>query len=618
MNRFSSSSASSPQQHQQLLVLYEAAAKVVSSIARYTIDPTSSALYNKEILHSLCAPLLSSLVNSTEEREVEIEGVVLCLQSIVESEKWKYSDLALHRRLCDCINSTLLSVNVPKANVSCLNGHETDGTGVGLFVNGSQSNVPSLRHVVNEPQTDGLGALQRCAVSTSALGVNNIRSASSLGENVTESGSNLLLNSTQTASALGVTGSQISLDYSSDSSHPASGIDVNGIHLDLGLGVNGSQGATSSLSLSMKDSQLASPLGVKNTQPTISTLAVGVNGTQFVSPLCVNNTLSGSPLGANSHEVAAILQLMKSVTKFCTEAAQPHSVEWLKLGLNHLERKKKVSLWQNRVASAQLISTILRTYNLLNLELDLHKIKEVLISCQIHDSLPVVRAAVAEALEALPGHGNPCEMALSDASSPLKGFALHSLSPGSITSSLFHDNMDPSLSASPAPSPSSSSSSSQMKHYPREVKDFPFHKKSSPGFDVSPSFTSAKPNSSPEWISQQAVNSKICYNVDTFKTPLRSASLGGDTDFTIFSFDKAEGSDAYRRNGSEIQCDESKSKILSFPEERSMNIEANRRFSRQVDDVLCNGCNDLLLTPDGKINEGGTDLGDKKVCFVFL
>ncbi|KAH7426379.1 hypothetical protein KP509_11G099000 [Ceratopteris richardii] len=84
--------------------LHEACAKVVTSVARYTIDPTKSLDSNQQIIFDLCSPLLpllSSKLNSSAT------GAAICLQALVESEKWKFAHPDLQELVCSRVTDAL-------------------------------------------------------------------------------------------------------------------------------------------------------------------------------------------------------------------------------------------------------------------------------------------------------------------------------------------------------------------------------------------------------------------------------------------------------------------------------------------------------------------------------
>ncbi|MCO5565124.1 hypothetical protein L7F22_018795 [Adiantum nelumboides] len=77
--------------------LHEACAKVITSVARYTIDPRRPHDSNQQILRSLCSPLLPVLSSRLESAAA---GAAICLRALVESEKWKFSPSDLQDALC--------------------------------------------------------------------------------------------------------------------------------------------------------------------------------------------------------------------------------------------------------------------------------------------------------------------------------------------------------------------------------------------------------------------------------------------------------------------------------------------------------------------------------------
>lgn len=84
--------------------LHEACAKVVASLARYTLDPTKPPESNQEILCSLCSPLLPGLAGKQGPAGA---GAAICLQALVESEKWKFAHSDLHDLICAKATSAL-------------------------------------------------------------------------------------------------------------------------------------------------------------------------------------------------------------------------------------------------------------------------------------------------------------------------------------------------------------------------------------------------------------------------------------------------------------------------------------------------------------------------------
>ncbi|MCO5602242.1 hypothetical protein L7F22_056370 [Adiantum nelumboides] len=77
--------------------LHEVCAKVVTSVARYTIDPRRPHGSNQQIFRSLCSPLLPVLSSRLESAAA---GAAICLRALVESEKWKFAPSDLQDALC--------------------------------------------------------------------------------------------------------------------------------------------------------------------------------------------------------------------------------------------------------------------------------------------------------------------------------------------------------------------------------------------------------------------------------------------------------------------------------------------------------------------------------------
>lgn len=80
--------------------LHQACAKVMSAVARYAIEPTSSAARSSlstDVLDSLCQPLLGLLSSNVEPVAV---GSATCLQAVVEAENWKLAAPELVHDVC--------------------------------------------------------------------------------------------------------------------------------------------------------------------------------------------------------------------------------------------------------------------------------------------------------------------------------------------------------------------------------------------------------------------------------------------------------------------------------------------------------------------------------------
>ncbi|KAJ7298282.1 hypothetical protein O6H91_Y006100 [Diphasiastrum complanatum] len=77
--------------------MQQACSKVVAAIARYTIDPATTAMEAEAVFQELCRPLLDVL---TAKFEPLATGAALCLQALVESEKWKLAPADIGIELC--------------------------------------------------------------------------------------------------------------------------------------------------------------------------------------------------------------------------------------------------------------------------------------------------------------------------------------------------------------------------------------------------------------------------------------------------------------------------------------------------------------------------------------
>lgn len=91
VTRSLSASGSSPPLHQ-------ACAKVVSALARYAIDPETSTAQADEILQDISKPLIEAI--AAGRLEPVSAGAAICLQALVESEKWKHAPPELISDLC--------------------------------------------------------------------------------------------------------------------------------------------------------------------------------------------------------------------------------------------------------------------------------------------------------------------------------------------------------------------------------------------------------------------------------------------------------------------------------------------------------------------------------------
>ncbi|KAF7819292.1 protein SINE1-like [Senna tora] len=77
--------------------LHQACSKVVPTIARYGIDPTTSEEKKRHIIHSLCKPLSDSLPSSQESLT---SGAALCLSALVDSDNWRFASDEMVNRVC--------------------------------------------------------------------------------------------------------------------------------------------------------------------------------------------------------------------------------------------------------------------------------------------------------------------------------------------------------------------------------------------------------------------------------------------------------------------------------------------------------------------------------------
>ncbi|KAK9290885.1 hypothetical protein L1049_009064 [Liquidambar formosana] len=77
--------------------LHQACSKVVPAIARYGIDPTTPEDNKRHIIHSLCKPLLDSLLGSQESLS---SGAALCLKALVDSDNWRFASDEMVNEVC--------------------------------------------------------------------------------------------------------------------------------------------------------------------------------------------------------------------------------------------------------------------------------------------------------------------------------------------------------------------------------------------------------------------------------------------------------------------------------------------------------------------------------------
>lgn len=84
--------------------LHQACSKVVPAIARYAIGPTTEEERKRHIIHSLCKPLSDCLLGSLENLS---SGAALCLQSLVESDNWRFASNEMINEVCQRVAGAL-------------------------------------------------------------------------------------------------------------------------------------------------------------------------------------------------------------------------------------------------------------------------------------------------------------------------------------------------------------------------------------------------------------------------------------------------------------------------------------------------------------------------------
>ncbi|KAK4282136.1 hypothetical protein QN277_013548 [Acacia crassicarpa] len=77
--------------------LHQACSRVVSAIARYSIEPTSPEEKKRHVICSLCKPLSDSLSSS---QECLTSGAALCLNALVDSDNWRFVSDEIVSRIC--------------------------------------------------------------------------------------------------------------------------------------------------------------------------------------------------------------------------------------------------------------------------------------------------------------------------------------------------------------------------------------------------------------------------------------------------------------------------------------------------------------------------------------
>ncbi|KAG6429066.1 hypothetical protein SASPL_107105 [Salvia splendens] len=84
--------------------LHQACSKVVPAIARYAIDPTTIEERKRHVIHSLCKPLSDCLLGSLENLS---SGAALCLQSLIESDNWRFASNEMINEVCQRVAGAL-------------------------------------------------------------------------------------------------------------------------------------------------------------------------------------------------------------------------------------------------------------------------------------------------------------------------------------------------------------------------------------------------------------------------------------------------------------------------------------------------------------------------------
>ncbi|PON78170.1 Coatomer beta subunit [Parasponia andersonii] len=84
--------------------LQQACSKVVPAIARYGIEPSSPEERKRHVIHSLCNPLLDSLLGS---RESLTSGAALCLRALVENDNWRFASYEMVNKVCQNVAGAL-------------------------------------------------------------------------------------------------------------------------------------------------------------------------------------------------------------------------------------------------------------------------------------------------------------------------------------------------------------------------------------------------------------------------------------------------------------------------------------------------------------------------------
>lgn len=84
--------------------LHQACSKVIPSISRYGIDPTTPEEKKRHVIHSLCKPLSDSLLVNQENLS---SGAALCLKALVDSDNWRFASNEMVNEVCQRVAGAL-------------------------------------------------------------------------------------------------------------------------------------------------------------------------------------------------------------------------------------------------------------------------------------------------------------------------------------------------------------------------------------------------------------------------------------------------------------------------------------------------------------------------------
>ncbi|KAL3534053.1 hypothetical protein ACH5RR_007574 [Cinchona calisaya] len=105
--------------------LQQACSKVVPTIARYCMDPTTPEDKKRLIIHDLCKPLSDCLLDSHESLS---SGAALCLKALVECDNWRFASNEMVNEVCQRVAGALdkhLHTNSQMALVMSLAKHNS-------------------------------------------------------------------------------------------------------------------------------------------------------------------------------------------------------------------------------------------------------------------------------------------------------------------------------------------------------------------------------------------------------------------------------------------------------------------------------------------------------------